>query len=152
MKKLIRALGNILLVICSLAVALGAMELFMPHLDNFSLEEAVYQVRRPVVQYLYGEFNPDLHYTLQKDLKNIRLHYPGKLDYTFSTNSEGFRGPEWDMSPERRNILLLGDSFGFGWGWHGKKPSARCWRNGCRRLILVIRLSTLPPPAIPSTL
>lgn len=116
MKKLIRALGNILLVICSLAVALGAMELFMPHLDNFSLEEAVYQVRRPVVQYLYGEFNPDLHYTLQKDLKNIRLHYPGKLDYTFSTNSEGFRGPEWDMSPERRNILLLGDSFGFGWG------------------------------------
>ena len=116
MKKLKRILVNFVLVIFSLGAALGAMELIMPHLNNFSLEEAVYQVRRPVVQYLYGEFNPELRYTLQKGLKDIRINYPGKLDYTFSTNSEGFRGPEWDMSPQRRNVLLLGDSFGFGWG------------------------------------
>lgn len=116
MKKLKLFLLNVVLIIVSLGVTLAAMESIMPRLDNFSLEEAVYQVRRPVVQYLYGEFNPDLRYTLQKGLKNIRINYPGKLDYMFSTNSEGFRGPEWDMSPARRNVLLLGDSFGFGWG------------------------------------
>ncbi|MDH3392532.1 MAG: GDSL-type esterase/lipase family protein [Desulfobulbaceae bacterium] len=116
MKKIKILLLNVVLVIVSIGAALTVMELIMPRLNNFSLEEAVYQVRRPVVQYLYGEFNPDLRYTLQKGLKDIRLNYPGKLDYTFSTNSEGFRGPEWDMSPERRNVLLLGDSFGFGWG------------------------------------
>lgn len=107
---------NVILVVFSLGVALGAMELIMPLLNVFSLEEAVYQVRRPVVQYLYGEFNPDLRYTLEKNLKDVRLDYPSKLAYSFSTNSEGFRGPEWDMSPQRRNVLLLGDSFGFGWG------------------------------------
>ncbi len=116
MGKLKKGLLNIFLVVFSLGLVLGAMELFLPRLNDFSLEEAVYQVRRPVVQYLYGEFNPELRYTLEKGLTDIRLNYPGKLDYTFSTNSEGFRGPEWDMSLERRNVVLLGDSFGFGWG------------------------------------
>ena len=116
MGKLKLFLLNLFLVVFSLVGVLGAMELVLPNLNDFSLEEAVYQVRRPVVQYLYGEFNPDLRYTLEKGLKDIHINYPGKLDYTFSTNSEGFRGPEWDMASERRNVLLLGDSFGFGWG------------------------------------
>lgn len=100
----------------SLGVALGLMEIVLPHLNVFSVEEAVYQVRRPVVQHLYGEFHPDLGYTLIKNLKNVRLYYPGKLDYTVDTNSHGFRGGEWDLSPERRNVVVLGDSFAFGWG------------------------------------
>ena len=115
-QKIKSLLINILLVIVSLGIALGAMELILPYLKVFPIEEAVYQVRRPVVQYLYGEFHPDLHYTLDKNLKNVRLYYPGKLDYTVDTNSHGFRGGEWDLSPERRNIVVLGDSFAFGWG------------------------------------
>lgn len=116
MQKLKALLGNLALLFFSLAVALLAMELLLPHLKVFSIEEAVYQVRRPVVQFSYGVSDPDLHYTLEKNLQNIRLNYPGKLDYTVSTNSQGFRGGEWDLSPQRRNVLLLGDSFAFGWG------------------------------------
>jgi hypothetical protein len=116
LQKIKSVLINLVLVLVSIVIALGAMELVLPHLNVVSLEEAVYQVRRPVVQYLYGEFHPDLHYTLDKNLKNVRLYYPGKLDYTIDTNSLGFRGGEWDLSPERRNIVILGDSFAFGWG------------------------------------
>jgi len=115
-QKIKSVLINILLVLVSIAIALGATELVLPHLNIVSIEEAVYEARRPVVQYLYGEFHPDLHYTLDKNLKNVRLYYPGKLDYTVDTNSLGFRGGEWDLSPERRNIVVLGDSFAFGWG------------------------------------
>lgn len=115
-QKIKSVLINILLVIVSLVAALGVMELALPYLNVFPIEEAVYQVKRPVVQYLYGQFHPDLHYTLDKNLKNVRLYYPGKLDYTVETNSLGFRGEEWDLSPERRNIVVLGDSFAFGWG------------------------------------
>lgn len=115
-QKIKSILVNLLLVVVSLGIVLGAMELVLPYLKIFPIEEAVYQVRRPVVQYLYGEFHPDLHYTLEKNLRNVRLYYPGKLDYTVDTNSRGFRGGEWDLSPERRNIVVLGDSFAFGWG------------------------------------
>lgn len=115
-QKIKSVLINLFLVMVSLVVALGLMELALPHLNVFTIEEAVYQVRRPVVQYLYGEFHPELRYTLTKNLKNVRLHYPGKLDYTVDTNSLGFRGEEWDTSPKRRNIVILGDSFAFGWG------------------------------------
>ena len=111
-----RVLVNVLLASGSLILALGLMELVLPLLHVFSIDEAVYQVRRPVVQYIYGAFHPELRYTLEKNMRNVRLHYPGKLDYTVSTNSQGFRGPEWDLSPARRNVVLLGDSFGFGWG------------------------------------
>lgn len=115
-QKIRSVLINIVLIQVSLGVALGLMELVLPYLNIFPIEEAVYQVRRPVVQYLYGEFHPDLHYTLDKNLENVRLYSPGKLDYTVDTNSRGFRGGDWDLSPERRNIVVLGDSFAFGWG------------------------------------
>ncbi|MDG4476291.1 SGNH/GDSL hydrolase family protein [Thiovibrio frasassiensis] len=116
LQKIKSLLINIVLVVFSLGVALGIMELVLPYLKVFSIEEAVYQVKRPVVQYLYGAFHPELHYTLDKNLQNVRLYYPGKLDYTVETNSAGFRGGEWDLSPGRRNIVVLGDSFAFGWG------------------------------------
>jgi hypothetical protein len=115
-KKIKSLLINVGLIIASSLLMLGLMEIVLPRLDNFSLEEAVYQIKRPVVQALYGEFDPDLRYTLQKNLKDIRLYYPGKLDYNFETNTYGFRGAEWDFSPDRRNIFILGDSFAFGWG------------------------------------
>ena len=32
------------------------------------------------------------------------------------TNAHGFRGPDWDLSANRKNVVILGDSFAFGWG------------------------------------
>lgn len=111
-----RFLQNVLLTILSIFATLTVMELILPYLHLFQIEEAVYQVRRPVVQYMYGDPHPTLRYILEKHLDNIHISYEDKLDYHVSTNSEGFRGPEWDLSRERRNIVLLGDSFAFGWG------------------------------------
>lgn len=105
-----------MMVLCSLAAAFLIVEYTLPFFDIRIIEEEVYQARRPVVQGRYGKRHPVLNYTLQHNLKDVRLYYPDQLDYTLSTNSEGFRGPEWDLSSDRKNIMLLGDSFGFGWG------------------------------------
>lgn len=107
---------NTLLSVASICISLVILEIVLPFLDIRAIEESVYEIRRPVIQYQYGAFHPQLKYTLQNNLRNVRQYYPGKLDYTVDTNSQGFRGDEWDMSPTRRNIFLLGDSFAFGWG------------------------------------
>lgn len=115
-KVFLSIIAKILLVIISLVAAFLIVEYTLPLFNIRTIEEAVYQARRPVVQGRYGKYHPVFHYTLQNNLKNVRLHYPEQLDYTVSTNDEGFRGPDWDRSPQRKNIMLLGDSFGFGWG------------------------------------
>ncbi len=105
-----------LLVLLSVSVALAVAECSLPLVKNRSLDEAVYQARRPVIQAQYGAFHPVLGFTLQKNLQGVRQSYPGQLDYTVDTNSQGFRGGEWDRSPRRKNVVVLGDSFAFGWG------------------------------------
>jgi len=107
---------NILLIILSVLFVLVLMEFTLPYLKIQTIEESVYGARRPVVQGIYGQYHPKLVYTLQKNLRNVRLYYPGQLDYTIDTNSHGFRGPEWDLSKTRKNVVILGDSFAFGWG------------------------------------
>jgi hypothetical protein len=105
-----------LLVLLSVAAALAVAECSLPLAKNRSLDEAVYQARRPVIQAQYGAFHPVLGFTLQQNLRSIRQYYPGQLDYTVDTNSQGFRGPDWDLSGKRKNVVILGDSFAFGWG------------------------------------
>ena len=107
---------NILILAASLCAAVIIVELTLPLLKIRNIEEAVYQIRRPSVHGIYGAYHPQLNYTLQKNLRNVRLFYPGQLDYTVNTNSYGFRGPEWDLSANRKNVVILGDSFAFGWG------------------------------------
>jgi|GEM_PF-598577 len=115
-KKITFYLINILLVAVSLCVAVIIVEITLPLLKIHNIEEAVYQIRRPTVQGIYGAYHPQLGYTLQKNLRHIRLSYPGQLDYTLDTNAHGFRGPDWDLSARRKNVVVLGDSFAFGWG------------------------------------
>lgn len=107
---------NILLVMISLLVVLVIIELTLPLLKIRTIEESVYGARRPVIIGTHGAYHPKLFYTLQKNLRHVRQFYQGQLDYTVDTNSYGFRGPDWDMSPHRKNVIILGDSFAFGWG------------------------------------
>jgi len=115
-KKITSFFVNGMLMVLSLGAAVLLVEVALPFCNIRTIEEAVYQARRPVVQTIYGEYHPQLLCTLQKNLRNVRLSYPGQLDYTVDTNRQGFRGPDWDLSPERKNIVVLGDSFAFGWG------------------------------------
>jgi len=115
-KKITNLLINILILVVSLCVVVIVAELTLPLLKSRNIEEAVYQARRPVVQGIYGAYHPQLGYTIQKNLRHVRLFYPGQLDYTLDTNNYGFRGPDWDLSASRKNVVILGDSFAFGWG------------------------------------
>jgi len=115
-KKITNYLINILLLTVSLCLVAIIAEITLPFLKIRTIEEAVYQARRPVVQGIYGAYHPQLYYTLQKNLRNVRLFYPGQLDYLVETNGQGFRGPDWDLSAGRKNVVILGDSFAFGWG------------------------------------
>jgi lysophospholipase L1-like esterase len=124
--------ANVLLVLGSVTVALVAAELILPLFRIHTLDEAVYHVRRPVIQYLFVEFDPVRRYTLKKN-DRIRLTYPGQLDYTVVTNSYGLRGGAWDLSPTRKNICVLGDSFAFGWGVQEEQTVGRVLEEKLRR-------------------
>ncbi|MBA3015125.1 MAG: hypothetical protein FP815_09245 [Desulfobulbaceae bacterium] len=112
----VRVIIDIALVVGSSFMALAAVEILLPNLHIQGIERHVYQYRRPIVQYLYGQYHPVLGNTLLPDLQGVHVEYRDYLNYTFSTNNNGFRGLDWDFSPERKNIVVLGDSFAFGWG------------------------------------
>jgi hypothetical protein len=126
-------LFDALLFLLSLLAALAVAECSLPLVKNRSLDEAVYQARRPVIQAQYGAFHPVVGFTLQPDLRAVRQFYPGQLDYTVDTNSRGFRGPEWDLSPGRKNVVILGDSFAFGWGVAWDKTLGRVLERELRQ-------------------
>jgi len=115
-RKMKNTFINIVLLVFTLCITVIIAEILLPFLNNHSIEESVYFARRPLVNGVYGAYHSQIGYTLQKNLHNVRLFYPGKLDYMVDTNKHGFRGPDWDLSAKRKNVVILGDSFAMGWG------------------------------------
>ncbi len=125
--------ANLLLFICSLGISLLTIEAVLPFLHIQGVERHVFLHRMPVVQYMYGKFHPILGNTLQQNIESAHISYKNYTDYTFRTNQYGFRGGDWDRSKNRKNIVVLGDSFAFGWGVEEQEMFSTLLANRLRK-------------------
>lgn len=104
---------RLLLLFCSLLVTLGAGELIVQKLKPQLTYSAAYK----------GVFDCLTHdvlipFTLKKNHTCTMKDYWGDFDTKATTNSMGYRGREFSQKPKEgtTRILMLGDSFTFGYG------------------------------------
>lgn len=109
-------IANMLLLAASLLFSCVVIEYLLPQLHIQGIDRHVFLHNMPIVQYIYGVYHPVLGYTLKPNINSAHISYKSYTDYTFRTNKDGFRGSDWDHSNNRKNIVVLGDSFAFGWG------------------------------------
>lgn len=106
-----KLLLRLVVVSFSLLLALGVAEFLLRLLPI----KAVYLARRNVVQQWSSESNPHTDYRSRPGYRGVFANREFRT--RVEINSLGLRGPELtDAGPGERTLLVLGDSFAFGWG------------------------------------
>lgn len=129
-----KSIADMATLICSLLVSLVVIEIVLPYLHIQGVERHVFLHRMPIVQYMYGKYHSELGNTLEPNIKSAHISYKNYTNYTIRTNSEGFRGSDWDRSNKRKNIIVLGDSFAFGWGVEEQEMFSSLLENKLRQI------------------
>ena len=107
---------NLLLLLGTLIILLLVLEWLL----RFSGIERL-QSRRPHLH--QSSTIPGVNYEFVPNLRNVRGYNWERI----STNSLGFRGPEYD--PTKPSIAILGDSFAFGFGLNDNQTNAEPLRE-----------------------
>ena len=102
--------------------ALRSLSIFL--IISFVLGELTYQLFKPNIPYQYApqkiiqnywEESPIVESTLKKSHESRFLMSGASFDSIVKTNSLGWRDDEPDS---RKKVLVIGDSFTFGWGFN----------------------------------
>jgi hypothetical protein len=105
---------NITMLVISSLIGIVITELLLRTLLSIETKRIIYDQTRDVYQYnpKHVQFHP---YTGYINKPNLNVAFGNKeFNTNIQTNSSGFRDDE--ESNQNPNVLILGDSFGFGWG------------------------------------
>jgi lysophospholipase L1-like esterase len=108
------ALGNLILVLCVLTASLLISEFVLKKFSSVQIFKDITQTTGKPMVVSYSDY---LQFTLASNLSFFQKE--PEFEVTYKINNLGYRGthPQQILKPEKtKRLLVLGDSFTFGWG------------------------------------